>query len=152
MCLKKSLFRSIALALCLVVFSSTLCSASSVTYTAAQKQQLMQNFDSLDRKLEILGQNSEKSARELLAAEEKLARQDERLERQETLLLRYENVLKATDERLKRQEDSIERANKLLQEERKAHKAELRKKDTEKMLYGIAGIVVGVVAAKLLGN
>lgn len=151
MCLKKSI-RVLSLVLCLALLFPSLCSASSVTYTQAQKQQLMQNFDSLDRKLEILGQNSEKSARELLAAEEKLARQDERLERQETLLLRYENVLKATDERLKRQEDSIERANKLLQEERKAHKAELRKKDAEKMLYGIAGIVVGVVAAKLLGN
>ena len=151
MCLKKSI-RVLSLVLCLALLFPSLFSASSVTYTQTQKQQLMQNFDSLDRKLEILGQNSEKSARELLAAEEKLARQDERLERQETLLLRYENVLKATDERLKRQEDSIERANKLLQEERKSHKAELRKKDAEKMLYGIAGIVVGVVAAKLLGN
>lgn len=123
------------------------CSAATITLTEPEKQQLMQNFVVLDRKLQIHEQNLDQSAKDLLSAEKKLAMQEEKLLKQEERLSQYESVLSKTEATLKRCEESLTKAEKLLNEERTAHQREVKGLKTEALIWKVVGAAAVVWGA-----
>ena len=122
------------------------CSAATITLTPEEKARWTTNSNLLDRKLAVLEMSLPQSKKDLLTVEEKLRKSEESLARQEALLLQYENALTKTQETLKKLEGSITRTEQLLKQERDAHKKEVSRLKTEKLIWGVIGIAAGVLA------
>lgn len=133
---------------CWLLASSPICSAATITLTPEEKALWTTNSNLLDRKLAVLEMSLPQSKKDLLTVEEKLRKSEESLARQETLLLQYEIALTKTQETLKKLEDSIARTEQLLKQERDAHKKEVNRLKTEKIIWGIVGIAAGALFHK----
>ena len=144
MCKTKKL-RAISsiLVFCLVVsLSATSWAATeSVVLTTQEYSRLRENLNRLDRICEVLSQNSEQSARDLLTVEQKLRIADDKLAKAEARLLQYENELKQMQELLLKQDSSLTKANQLLTQLSNETKAEINNLKLQR-----AGLLVAVGA------
>ena len=121
------------------------CSAGTITLTEQEKKQWTTNSNLLDKKLEVLDMSLSQSQKALLTVEEKLRQSEERLLRQEQLLSQYEMTLKQTEETLKKFDESLKRTEQLLKQERDAHRKQVNRLKTEKIIWGIIGIGAGLL-------
>ena len=138
----------LGLLFCWLLVSSPICSAATITLTDQETQQYKLNSAIVEKKLNVLELSLPESSRRLLQVEEKLLKSEARLAQQETLLSQYEATLKETQETLKRLNESLLKTEQLLKQERDAHKKQVDRLKTEKIIWGIVGIAAGAMFHK----